>query len=84
MPSWKMSLMLATHSPYILNYMNLLVDRYEKGKDTKYKVSFDDVAAFEIADGLLYDLKIEGERKLVDSRSLSDPISSIYSEFNEK
>lgn len=81
---YKMSLMLATHSPYILNYMNLLVDRYEKGKDTKYKVSFDDVAAFEIADGLLYDLKIEGERKLVDSRSLSDPISSIYSEFNEK
>lgn len=81
---YNMSLMLATHSPYILNYLNLLADRYDKNKDTLYKLSFDNIGAYEVADGVLYDLKIDGERKLVDSRSLSDPISSIYSEFNEK
>lgn len=82
--AYSMTLMLATHSPYILNYLNLLADRYDKGKDTLYKVPFENIGAYEIADGLLYDLKIEGQRKLVDSRSLSDPISSIYHEYNER
>lgn len=80
---YNMTLMLATHSPYILNYMNLLVDRYEKDKDTSYKISFGDVGAYEITGGYAVDLRIEGERRLLDARSLSDPISSIYSEYNQ-
>lgn len=79
---YNMTLMLATHSPYILNYMNLLIDRYEKGKDTPYKISFDDVSAYEISGGFARDLKIDETRKLLDARSLSDPIIDIYREFN--
>lgn len=81
---YNMTLMLATHSPYILNYMNLLIDRFEKQKDTPCKISFDDVSAYEIVDGYAIDLKMEGERKLVDARSLSEPIRLIYSEFNQE
>lgn len=80
---YDMTLMLATHSPYILNYLNLLIDREEKMKDTPHRISYNNIAAYEIVNGYAFDLKIDGERRLVDSRSLSNPISEIYSEINE-
>lgn len=80
--SHKMTLMLATHSPYIVNYVNLLIERAERQIKTPYKVRYDDVSVYEIEGGYVTSLKIGGNKKLIDARSLSEPISDIYSEYN--
>lgn len=80
---YNMTLMMATHSPYIVNYLNLFVDREEKGIDTPYKIGFSDISAYEIDGGFATSLKIDGNRQLIDTRSLSQPISDIYMEYNQ-
>lgn len=80
--SYNMTLMLATHSPYIVNYLNLLIKRQEAGDETPYKIAFNDVNAYEICGGTANSLRIDGEHKILNATSLSDPISSIYAEYN--
>jgi len=76
------SLIIATHSPYILNYLNLLIARHENDKDTPLpSIEFEDVDAYEVAEGTIRQLKIE-EKKLIDTRVMSDPISDIYRMYN--
>ena len=81
---YDMTLMMATHSPYIVNYMNLLIKRHDRNEDTPYKMAFEDISAYEIADGFATSLKVESEHRLIDTRVLSDPISDIYEEFNRE
>jgi len=71
---------IKTFSPYILNYINLLL--------AKGDLKFDNIEVFEY----YYDeetdlidctsLKIE-DHNLIDTQFLSDPISEIYREFNK-
>ena len=76
------SLVIATHSPYILNYLNLLIARCENDKKTLLpSIKFEDVDAYEVAEGTIRPLKIE-EKKLIDTRVMSDPISDIYRMYN--
>lgn len=79
---YDMTLMMATHSPYIVNYLNLLISRAEHNANTLYKINFSDVSAYEISGGFATSLKIEDEHRIIDAHSLSEPISEIYSEFN--
>lgn len=74
--------MMATHSPYIVNYLNLLTKRYEKTPSMP-GIAFADVDVYEISDGENYSLKVENEQNLIDTRIMSDPISDIYTQFNE-
>ena len=60
--------------------MNLLAKRYATHAPGA-KLAFDDMAVYEIIDGFLNDLAVE-ERGLFDTSLLSEPIDSIYSEFN--
>ena len=80
---YDMTLMMATHSPYIINYVNLLIKRAERGEDTPYKMLFDDISAYEVNGGFITSLKVDAEHRLIDTRSLSQPISDIYEEFNQ-
>ena len=80
---YDMTLMMATHSPYIVNYLNLLMRREQKGIETPYRMRSADVAAYEISGGFATSLKLDCRETLVDARSLSDPISEIYKEYNE-
>lgn len=78
--SYNMTLMMATHSPYIVNYLNLLIRRTsENGLPF---INPDDVKVYEIYQGAAGELKTDGNRPVIDTRSLSAPISEIYSEFN--
>ena len=79
---YDMTLMLATHSPYIVNYLNLLIKRYDRGEDTAYKLAFEDMNVYEIIGGTAVSLCLEGEHRIIDATTLSDPISAIYSEYN--
>lgn len=79
-----MYLMMATHSPYIVNYLNLLIRRAEAGESALGpQMNFYDIEVLEIAGGYATSLNIEGEQHLIDTRIMSDPITEIYSEYNK-
>lgn len=81
---YDMTLTLATHSPYIVNYLNLLIARHAV-KDSGVSIAPEKVNVYMVEDGTLIDLKIEGEngQPLIDSTRLSDPISDIYDEYDQ-
>ncbi len=71
--NYNISMIISTHSPYIMNFLNLAI----KNKD----LSFDDVGAYQVKDGCLFSL-MKPNNGVVDTRSLSDPIGRIYQEYN--
>ena len=80
---YAMTLMMATHSPYIVNYLNLLMARSgSDSMDTSIRPEMVDV--YLIEEGTLIDLKITDEKgnPLIDATRLSDPISDIYNEYD--
>lgn len=76
------SLMMATHSPYIVNYLNLLTARARHNAGYGSRIDFDKVDVYEVADGYIASLKIEGKECVFDTRVMSEPISATYSEYN--
>jgi AAA15 family ATPase/GTPase len=79
---YNMSLMLTTHSPYIINHLNLLLRAYEKGKQIEgASVSFDDLAIYQVEDGTIENLKLLN-KNLINTDPLSDTINDIYDEYN--
>ncbi len=77
---YNMTLMMATHSPYIVNYLNVLIRR-TKEQGLPY-ISSNDVNVYEIYDGTAGQLKTLNERPIIDTRSMSEPITEMYLEFN--
>jgi predicted ATPase len=79
---YNMTVMLATHSPYIVNHLNLLIKSYDNDKLVEgASLSLDAIDVFQIIDGYLNDLKIE-DKRIIDTRPLSNPISNIYESYN--
>jgi predicted ATPase len=80
---YNMSLSLATHSPYILNYLNLLIQRQLHNAEG-VKLGADKISAYEICAGTSNNLKIEvaANRPIVNAVSMSEPLSDIYAEYN--
>jgi len=78
----EMGVILATHSPYIVNYLNLLIRRHGKNGAKGVSIAHGDVEVYEIVEGCAVPLKTIDEHPLIDTRLLSDPISEIYREFN--
>ena len=76
-----MTLMVATHSPYIANYLNVLIRRSKE--QGKVFIRPEDVNVYEIFEGSAGSLKtcING-RTIIDTRSMSEPITEMYTEFN--
>lgn len=70
---FKTACMITTHSPYIINYLNLLIK--------KQILHFEDINAYQVLDGYLLDL-MRPEEQIVDTRLLSEPISQIYDDYN--
>src|SRR5574344_323516 len=69
-----MNCMITTHSPYIVNYLNLLVRRK--------RIALSSVSAYEVINGTVRPLKDE-KAGVIDTTSLSEPIAKIYEQFNE-
>jgi hypothetical protein len=79
---YTLTLMMATHSPYIINQINLLILAGQKNVlEHGARLAFDDVDVFEVTNGYLNNLK-RAEPNIIDSRPLSDPISNIYETYN--
>jgi predicted ATPase len=80
---YKMTVMMATHSPYIINHLNLLIRAYDKDKLIEgAKLSYDNVAVYQVAAGKILDLKMQNE-KLINTNPLSEIINDIYDKYNQ-
>lgn len=74
-------LLVSTHSPYIVNYLNLLIKRFDKNTE-EAKYNYDKLAVYQVADGKLINLMAQNER-LVNTNPLSDTINDIYNEYEK-
>lgn len=64
---------ITTHSPYVVNYLNLLIKQK--------RIAFDDISVYEVLAGHLRSLK-NTDKNVIDTTLLSEPISRIYEEYN--
>ena len=80
---YDMTVMMATHSPYIINHLNLLIKAYDKDKLIEgANLNYDNISVYQVEDGKINDLKIQNDR-LVYTNPLSDTINNIYDEYNQ-
>lgn len=78
---YDISLMVTTHSPYLLNQLNLLFKAYDKGVDIDgAKLSYDETSVYAIEDGCLHDLKVANAH-LINPEYLSAPVDRIYAQY---
>ena len=77
------SLTITTHSPYIINQLNLLLkaaDRNEKVNGAA--IIFDEMNVFAVQDGEIRDLKVQNDDiHLIDTAKLSEDITEIYEQY---
>lgn len=73
-------LMIATHSPYIINYLNVIL---YQNKSKRAALSAQDMAVYRIFDGRLQSLLVQTQdgRYLVDTSDLTEQMKSILSEY---
>lgn len=79
----QMTLAIATHSPYIINHLNLLLKAFDKkvlidGASLDYSQT----GVYVVEDGCLRDLKVRNAH-LVNTDYLSDDINEIYDEYDK-
>ena len=74
------NMMIATHSPYILNYLNIMLNQTKEGRA---KLTPDNLATYRLYEGRVQNLvaKDDKGRDIVDSYDLSEMMSTIYNEF---
>jgi predicted ATPase len=76
-------LMFSTHSPYIVNYLNLLIKAYDRGTLVDgANIAFEKLAVYQVEGGRITSLMAQNER-LVNTNVLSDTINDIYDRYNE-
>jgi len=75
-------IMFSTHSPYIINHLNLLIRAFEKVTYVDgAKYDYNKLSVYKVIDGALENLMAINE-KLVDTNPLSETINNIYSKYN--
>ena len=76
----EVELMLATHSPYIVNHLNILLNQTKEGRA---RVNSDQIGVFRIYDGELQNLvtRTPDGRTIVDTSDLTEQMQSIMSEY---
>lgn len=76
------TLSVATHSPYIINHLNLLMKAHDKGVLIEgASLDYEQTGVFLVENGSIRDLKVQNAH-LVNTDRLSDDINEIYDEYN--
>lgn len=78
---YNISLMLATHSPYIVNYLNVLIRRR---RENPTHIDGDKVAVYRVYDGKLQNLMQSNKENgmvSVNSADFAEPISEMLEEY---
>mgnify|MGYP003107248881 FL=1 len=77
-----MTLSIATHSPYIINHLNLLMKACDKGVLVEgASLDYSQTNVYVVENGGIRDIKVQNAH-LVDTDRLSDDINEIYDEYN--
>lgn len=77
---------ITTHSPFILNYLNVLIKRYYKSVPGKVSLNPEDLSVFTTLDGRLVDLmqtNSETAEKSVNAEDLVEAMRVMYSEYRQ-
>lgn len=76
----KHELTITTHSPYILNLLNLLFKRHDKQPGDAIGLDFDETMVYAVNGGMVKELKLRNAH-LIDPEYLSAPIDHIYEQY---
>ena len=74
-------LLMTTHSPYVLNYLNLLLRR---GEESSSQIKASDLNVFMLSEGRLQNLMMhneDGSMWAVDTKPHTEVMNDIYEEF---
>lgn len=77
---------IATHSPFILNYLNVMVARFYKGVTGKAMLNPEELSVFAIGDGRLTDLMQRNEKTgqmSVNAEDLVEAMRHMHTEYCE-
>lgn len=76
-------LIFSTHSPYIINHLNLLIKAYDTDQLIDGAgIEFSNLAVYQVEDGKINDLIVKNQR-IVNTNTLSDTINDIYDKYNK-
>jgi predicted ATPase len=76
-------LIFSTHSPYIINHLNLLIKAYDCNQLVDgAKIEFEKIAVYQVDEGRIEDLIVRNQR-IINTNSLSDTINNIYDKYNQ-
>ena len=78
------NLIMSTHSPYIINYLNVLIERFNHPDacDTKAKINPEELAVYKIENGKSESLLVhDNNQYYVDTNWFSEPMNTIYGEY---
>lgn len=79
----QMTLAVATHSPYIVNHLNLLLKAKDKGGLVEgAALDYGHTGVYVIENGMLRDIMVQNAH-LVNTDYLSDDINDIYNEYDK-
>lgn len=78
----EMNIMMATHSPYIVNFLNVLL---HQNKSDRAKIAPDDLAVYRLYEGRIQSLlgTDHDGNALVDTYDLIEPMERIMHEYDE-
>lgn len=78
-----MTLAIATHSPYIINHLNLLLKAFDKNVLIEgASLDYSQTGVYVVEDGYIRDLKVLNAH-LINTDYLSDDINAIYDEYDK-
>lgn len=77
----ELRLIMSTHSPYLVNYLNILLNQ---SNNDKVRVSADNMAVYRIFEGRLQPLMASDElgRRFIDTSDLTDQMEAIMNEYD--
>jgi predicted ATP-dependent endonuclease of OLD family len=77
---------ITTHSPFILNYLNVLIERFNKNIPDQVKLNPDELCVYSVNDGRLSDLmqvNAKTGEKSVNAEDLVEAMRAMYQEYRE-
>lgn len=77
---------ITTHSPFILNYLNVLIERFNKNIPDQVKLNPDELCVYSVNDGRLSDLiqvNAKTREKSVNAEDLVEAMRAMYQEYRE-
>lgn len=82
-----MNIVLATHSPYIINHLNVLIraSYSDKGRNLLPFIHPDDITAYKVVDGRLINLIATDEESgqcVINTLDMSETMEDIYNDYD--